>query len=179
MKRLLIALLMLVSIGVSAQDYTIRYYNMTPKTPKYATYQSQTTPTIKLPESRIQINSYADDLEEQVRIKRLRAELRELERRETQNTDNTYLQPNPNSNINSNAVASPVIINAYQYRESKWIPIMLKVIKDGSNIIMISFKFQNQQWTEIQPVMAQQFMDKNLMYSHYIDFIEGRVCFKY
>ncbi|MFT4222303.1 hypothetical protein [Dysgonomonas sp.] len=147
-----------------AQTYTVRVYDMTPK---YATYTPLTTPTVRLSEPKTQ--SYADALEEELRIKRLQAELRELERGQTSNTNNAN---------NTKLTKVPEMIKGYQYKESKWLPIMLKVVKDGSNIILVGFKDQNQEWIDIYPVTTRTFTD-NKLYSNYIDFEDGRVCFKY
>ena len=148
MKKLFIGLLFGFSISQLsvAQTYTVRVYDMTPK---YATYTPLTTPTVRLSEPKTQ--SYADALEEELRIKRLQAELRELERGQTSNTNNAN---------NTKLTKVPEMIKGYQYKDSKWLPIMLKVVKDGSNIILVGFK-------------------DNKLYSNYIDFEDGRVCFKY
>lgn len=103
MKKLFIGLLFGVSISQisMAQTYTVRVYDMTPK---YATYTTQETPTVKLPESKQTTNTYADYLEEQIRIRRLQAELRELEKQERQRLDpvreNAQTEPNKQTSTN-------------------------------------------------------------------------------
>lgn len=164
MKKLFIGLLL--GFGISqlsiAQTYTVRVYDMTPK---YATYTPLETPTVKLPETNTKTKTYADYLEEELRIKRLRAELRELDR-QTTNTDNTR------------QTKAPEIIKGYQYKKSEWIPLMLKVIKEDSDIVLMGVKEQGKQWIDIHPVTSREFIN-NKLYSHYIDFEEGRVCFNY
>lgn len=106
MKKLFIGLLFGVGICQlsMAQTYTVRVYDMTPK---YATYTTQETPTIKLPESKQTTNAYADYLEEQIRIKRLQAELRELERQGQQRQEpiieNTQTETNKTTSKNYQA----------------------------------------------------------------------------
>ncbi len=103
MKKLFIGLLF--GFGISqlsmAQTYTVRVYDMTPK---YATYTPKETPTVKLSESKQTTNAYADYLEEQIRIRRLQAELRELDRREQQRQEpereNTQPEPKNQTSIN-------------------------------------------------------------------------------
>lgn len=171
MKKLFIGLLF--GVGISqfsmGQTYTVRVYDMTPK---YATYTPLETPAVKLPETKTK--TYADYLEEELRIKRLQAELRELDRRQTANTNTTTV----NNSSNTKQTKAPEIIKGYQYKNSAWIPISLKVIKENSDVMLLGVKEQDKQWVNIQPVTSREFID-NKLYSHYIDFEEGRVCFKY
>lgn len=171
MKKLFIGLLF--GFGISqlsiAQTYTVRVYDMTPK---YATYTPLTTPTVRLSEPKTQ--SYADYLEEELRLKRLQAELRELERSQTSNTNNSLTKDY--SYVKQTKALE--IIKGYQYKDSRWIPLMLKVVKENSDIVLVGVKEEAKQWIDIDPVTSREFIN-NKLYSHYIDFEEGRVCFNY